>query len=325
MPSVKPQAHEAYLKGRHHWNKWTEEGFWKGIEYFQQAIAEDENYALGYAGLANSYALLGGFGVLPPKESCPKAKVAAAKALVLDDTLAEAHCALAWVKMNYDWDWSEAEREFKLAIELNPSYSTARFWYSLYLAVLGRRDEALAEMKRARALDPLSPNISSNLAWLYLWERHYDQAIEQLQVTLELDPNFSMAHFWLGNVYLQTAAFREAITEFRKALSLSGAGAAMLAGLGRAYAMAGMSDKAKIVLEKLTALSKRRYISSCDMASIYSGLGETGRMYEWLERAYLERDAWLSLLKLDPRFESHRADSRMKALFRRIGLPPQVS
>jgi len=317
------EAYHAYLKGRYFWNKRTDESVRQGIEYFKQAIEIDPNYALAYAGLADSYVILGSFGIatLPPGEAFPKAREAAARALEIDDLLAEAHASLAISVASYDRDWPAAEREFKRSIELKPGYATARHWYGfIYLAAMGRLDEAIAEVRRAHELDPLSITISSDLGLLLYLARQYDQAMGEYQKTLEMDQNFVYSHWKLGLAYEQKAMYEEAIAEFRKAIALSGRSLLPLAQLGHAYAVSGKRDEALAVLGQLNELSKRMYVSSYRTAMIYAGLGQRKQAFEWLERAYDERDPWLIWLKRDPVVEGLRSDPRFTNLLRRMGL-----
>jgi serine/threonine protein kinase/Tfp pilus assembly protein PilF len=316
-------AYQLYLKGRYFWNKRSEEGFKRGIEYFNQAIEKDPNYALAYAGLAASYVLLGHelFSVLHPREAYPKAKAAATKALELDETLAEAHAVLAKARFRYDWDWLGAEREFKRAIELDPGYATVHQWYSHLLLPIGRPEESLAESKLALELDPLSLIINLHLGWHYLYVRQYDKAIEQLRKTLELDPNFALALLFLGQAYEQKAMHSEAIVEFQKAISLSRGGPVHVAALGHAYAVSGKRGEAQKVLERLIELSKRRYVPSYEISVIYAGLGDKEQAFAWLQKAYEERDSsWLGDVNVDPRFDDLRSDPRFTDLLRRLGL-----
>jgi len=319
---VNPETHEAYLKGRYYWNKRTEEGFHRSIEYFSEATEKDPNYALAHAGLADSYIILGYFSLLPAKEAYAKAREAATRALELDDTLAEAHNALATAKADYDWDWPGAEREFRRAIELNPGYATAHQWYGRLLSELGRHEEALAEIKRAQELDPLSLIINAVGGRILLYAGRDDLAIEQLRKTLEMDPNFAHAHWFLGMAYVRKGALAEAIAEFQRATTLSSNFTQYKAGLGHAYARAGKSAEARKLLYELKELSKRRYVSWCDFAAIYAGLGDKDQAFACLERAYAQRDARLVELKVDARLDPLRADLRFADLLRRVGLPP---
>jgi serine/threonine protein kinase/tetratricopeptide (TPR) repeat protein len=317
------EAYQLYLKGRYYWNRRTPESLNKSIEYFQQATDKDPNYALGYAGLADSYSMLGSpVGGISPREKFPKAKAAALKALELDDTLAEAYAALVLVRLRYDWDWLAAEREIKRAVELNPNYSMTHQLYADYLRVMGRPDEAIAEIKRAQELEPLSLNTNAVVGVHFYFARQYDQAIEQCQKTLELDSNFAPAHLFLGWAYVQKARYEEAIAAVKKATLLSPGDLRPLSALGYAYAMSGQTGEAMNILDQLKELSRRRYISPHDRAIIYAGLGEKEQAFAWLDNAYADRSWPLPLLKVDPRFDSLRSDPRFADLVRRIGLAP---
>ncbi len=317
--AVVPEAHEAYLKGRYYWNKRTPEGIKKALEYFQQAVEKDPGYALAYAGLADAYTVLSFNSDTPPGESYPRAKAAASKALEIDDTLAEAHASLGFTLRNYDWDWPGAEREFQRAIQLSPNYAWARQGYAGYLSLLGRHTEALTEAKRAQAQDPLSLIITSLLGRYYYHARQYDQAIEQCRKALEIDPNFWVAHLFLGKAYERKALYEEAIAEFQKAGSVT---IEASTDIGYVYAVSGHRHEALKVLDKLTQLSKRRYVPSYHIARIYAGLGEKDEAFAWLEKAYAQRDGWLNWLRVDPTLDSLRSDPRFTSLLRRVGLPP---
>lgn len=316
------EAYEAYLKGRHYWNKRTVEDFKKGIEYFQQAIEKDPRYALAYAGLADSYILLATYNILPPTEAIPEARMAAMKALEIDDKLAEAYISLATIEGEHEWNWSIAEKEFKQAIKINPNYAIAHQWYGEYLVVMGRFDEALAAIKRAHQLDPLSLVVNLALGDVFYYTRRYDEAIEQYGKTLEIDSNFAFAYSYLGSAYLQKALYAEAIAELEKARELSGGEPLIVAWLGYAFALAGEKDKARDMLDELKERSKREYISSYYLAIIYAGLDEKDQAFEYLEKAYEERSSWLPRLKAEPKFDSLRSDQRFADLLQRVGLPP---
>jgi len=317
------EAYHAYLKGRYYWNKRTDKQVKRGLEYFNQAIEQDPCYALAYAGLADSYIILGSFGIaaLAPREAFPKAKEAAVKALELDDTLAEAHASLADALGHYDWDWLNSEREFRRAIELKPTYATAHHWYAFtYLTAMGRLDDAIAEEQRAQELEPLSLIINTNLGTLLYLARQYDEAINQYRKALEIDSNFIIAYWMLGLAYEQKSMFDESIAEFQKAVALSGGSALPMALLGHAYAMAEQKGEALKVLDELNELSKRVYVSSYRIAAIYACLEETKQAFEWLRRAYEERDVWLTWLRVDPVFDDLRSDPRFQELLRLVGL-----
>jgi TolB-like protein/Tfp pilus assembly protein PilF len=313
------EAYHAYLKGRYYWNKRTEEGFKRGIEYFQKAINEDPNYALAYAGLADCYNLLNSYGVMPPRESAPLIKAAANQALKIDGVLAEAHTSLGHVKMMHDWDWPGAEKEFKSALGLNPNYATAHHWYALYLRAMGRFEESLKEIRQAQRLDPLSLIINTVVGTHFYYARQYDKAIAQCQETLELDPNFHVAYGVLGEAYTQKGMYKEAIAVLQKAISLS-PGPDGMAMLGYAYAMAGQRGQAKKVLNNLQNLSRRRYIEPASRAIIYTGMAEREQAFAWLERASEDRNELLVMLKVDPRLDTLRSDSRLAEMLWRVGL-----
>lgn len=313
------EAYQAYLKGRYFWNKRTGEGIKKGVEYFRQAIEIDPLYALAYAGLADSYNVLGIHSASPPKEMFPKAKAAAVKALEIDDTLAEAHTSLAFVLHRFDWAWTEAEREFQRALALNPDYATIHHWYGNYLMTMGRQVEAMEEMKLAQRLDPLSLIIDGNIGNLLYFMRRYDRAIKHFQKMLEMDANFYGTHSNLGCVYEQKGMYGEAIAEFEKALMLDD-NLSTRAWLGHAYAIAGKISEAQGVINDLRERAKSRYISPYDMAMIYIGLREQEQAFAWLDKAFEDRNDSLVWLKFDPRLDSIRTDSRFINLVQRVGL-----
>ncbi len=316
------EAYQLYLKGRYYWNKRTADGFQSAIAHFQQAIEKDPNYALAYSGLADCYNLLSTYGHVPPRETYPRGKAAATKALELDDKLAEAHASLAWAKLTYDWDWPDAQRELERALELNPNYATAHFWYSYYYFAMGRLDDAVRELRRSLELDPLSLIINANLGWALVYQRQYDRAIEQGMKTLEMDPNFGPAHSLLGWAYLEKGRYAEAISEAQKASSDVGGIPERFLVLARAYLKSGNIGKAQKVVEDLKDLSKKRYVSAYAMAHAYIGLDDKERAFEWLEKAYEERSLRPDLMRLDLAFDPLRSDPRFQDLMRRVGLPP---
>jgi tetratricopeptide (TPR) repeat protein len=320
---VNRDAYEALLRGRYYWSKRTEATTKKAMEYFREAIEKDPTYARAFVGLADSYmslALLEALQeVLPPREAFPKATAAVNKALEIDNTLSEAHATLAHIKFQYDRDWVGAEREFKRAIELNPNYADAHHWYALCLMWMGRQDDAVAEIQLARELDPLSLTINANVAWILAIGQQYEQAIEQGRKTLEMDPNFALGRYRLGQTYVLSGKYSEAVAELKKAHALSGSPRAM-AELGLAYALAGNRSEALKLLGQLTEESKQRHISPFNLAVIYGGLGDNGRALECLEKAYEERSPSLNLLKLSPAFTSLRGDPRFVAMVRSLGM-----
>lgn len=320
------EAYRLYLKGRNAWNKRTREGMEQGIDYFQQAINADSNYAAAYAGLADCYNMQVIYGVHDPKDGFPKAKEAAIKALEIDDTLAEAHTSLAFIKFRWDRDRVEAEREFQLAIKHKPTYAQAHQWYSSYLVALERFDEAVAEARRTSELEPLSFTASSHLGWILYLSGRTDEAIAQCTKILALDPNSFPARRYLGLAYEQKGLYALAINEFQKGVKLSGS-PLMLALLGHAYSASGKTTEARQVLSDLRDLSEsraesRRYVSPYTVAAIYTGLGEKDQAFKWLERAYEERDVWLMNLKVDPVFARLRSEKRFQDLLTRAGLRP---
>lgn len=322
---VSPEAYDAYLQGRFDWYKRNNDAVLRSIQYYQQAIARDPNYALAYAGLADAYALLGSApnDAMPPRDAMPRAKTAALRALQLDDTLAEAHASLAYVHFFYEWDGPAAEREFGRALDLNPHYATARHWYAEYLAATGRMDEALEQVKQARDDDPHEIITHTAVAEVYNLARQYDQAIEQCRRTLELEPNFPLAHFHLGRAYLEKAMYTEAIAEFEQAKSFSGGSPAMVMVLGYAHARAGHSAEARKILAELQARANQQYVSSLYFAALYAGLGDRNQAFNWLNRAFQERSDYLVYLKVDPMADSLRSDPRFHKLLHRIGLQSQ--
>ena len=312
------EAYQLYLRGRYHWNKRTEEGLNRGIEYFNQAIEKDPAYALAYAGLADCYALLTEYSTVPPEQSRQKAKAAAMRALEIDDTLAEAHTSLAAVH-EYDWNWAEAEREYRRALELNPNYATAHHWYAIFLGGRARFDEGLREIRRAQELDPLSLIINTGAGRLLYNARRNDEAIAQLKKTLEMDPVFAEAHFQLALVYEAKRMYVEALREFELSRELY-KDPTMIGWSGRVYALMGNRDRALSVAEELKQTSKERYVSPYMLAIIYTALGDKEQAYEWLDKVYAERSYYVTWLKVDPVFDSLRADPRFIDFMRKVGL-----
>ena len=315
---VSPRAHEAYLKGRYLFNKWTDEGVEKSVGALREAINLDSRYALAYAGLADSYLVLGGHGLMRPSEAYPNAEKAAKKALEIDETLGEAHAALGFALSCYDRDWRAAERELRRAIKLNPNYATAHFFYADHLENIGQAEHAIAECQRSRDLDPMSLVANAGLGRMLRDGRRFDEAIQQCRKTIELEPNFAHGHWCLGLAYLSKARHHDAIQEFQKARAL-GEGPGVLWSLGYAYATAGRKSEAREVLRDLREQSRDGYVSPYFMAGIYAGLGEKDHAFEWLNRAYEERE-WMQL-KLDPFLDSLRSDPRFHQLLSRMNLP----
>jgi len=321
--TVSPEVHELYLKGRYFWNKRDEPGLSKAIEYFQQALAKDPNYAPAYAGLADSYILLLGYADVPPPDALAEAKAAAEEAVRLDDTLAEAHTSLAIIAHSFGWNWEESRRQYERALELNPNYATAHHWYGdAYLAPMGRVNEAVEEIRKAQALDPLSTIIAADVGKELIFARRYDEAFAQLGKVLELDPNFGVTHFWLWYACTETGRYPEAFTELEKARSYLGphrysAYSAYL------EAKAGNQAKARKQLAELLGTSRQEDISPVPISYIYIALGEKDQAFAWLEKAYRAGGANLEGLKTVPAFDPIRPDPRFADLVRRVGLPPQ--
>lgn len=311
-PPVNPEAYDVYLKGRYFWNQRTADGLKRAIGYFKQAIEMDPNNAEAYAGLADSYALLGDweYGVLTPKEAYPLAEAAAKKALELDANLGEAHISLAFCLDNFDWDWQAAEKEFRRGIELNPGYATGHHWYAWHLTAVGRSAQAMAEMEKAQSLDPLSRIIGADMAEELLIAHRYVDAIKQSRKTLDMDPLFPVAHFELGQAFAQKRLYTEAIAEFKTAVELSGGSAMFRASLAYAQALSGNRAEAEAILNELKL--------PCEIALVYAGLNENSQALDWLEKAYAERFNPGILLR--PAFDPLRSDARFQDLLRRIGI-----
>jgi serine/threonine-protein kinase len=316
------EAYGLYLKGRHHWNRWTEEGFYKAIEYFQQAVGKDPGYALAYTGLADSYVLLGWNSYLPPGEAFPKGKAAAIMALQLDPDLAEGHTSLAALLWLYDWQWEQAQTEFKRSLELTPAYPTANHWYAEYAMTMGRHEEATARIKNGQKLDPLSLIINVAVGWGLYFARRYDEAIEQLQRTIELDPNYPVTYWILGLLLRKTGRCELAIAEGENGVKLSGGSPLMKAALAHTFGAAGRTEEASQILDGLTELAKHRYVPPYFLAGIHIGLGENDRAIEYLEKSFEEHSHWLIYLHIDPGMDALRDNPRFQDLLRRVGLPP---
>jgi len=314
-----PEAYQLYLKGRSYLNRRTEEGAKKAIEYFSQAIERDPSYAQGYAGLADGYLILENEGGMPGIEASSKARAAALKALELDDTLAEAHTSLAGVKEVHDWDFVGAEKEYKRAIELNPNYSLAHLWYSLFLDEMGRLDEAMVEIKKGREVDPISLPINRNIG-IYLFHRRHEEAIAQFRSVIEMDPNFATAHEGLANVYAQTGRYQEAMLEWQKACTLEGE--KELAAIWEKHAASGdYRSGVRKVVEILEQRAKRKYVDPARISEWYIRLGDKDHAFQWLEKAFQEHSGGLVGLKSGPVYDPIRSDPRFQDLLRRVGLP----
>ena len=314
-------AYQFYLKGRFHWNKRNGDDLQKAVEYFKQAIEKDPGYALAYAGLASTYAVLPEYSGLAATGFISKTETAARKALELDATLAEPHAALGLIKYAYQWDWQDADREFMRAIELDPNSPTTHHWYSNSLENQGKLQEALSEIKRAQELDPLSPVITDNVGEILAYMQRYDLATEQLNKALELDPNQPGLHGTIAFVHTQQGRFDEAITELKKVRQIVGANSPYVLGdLGYVYAKAGKKAEAIRNLDRLLEFSKHGYMVAVQIATVYVGLGNAEKAFEWLEKGYSEHNTQLSYLKIDPVWQSLRPNPRYAALLKKIGL-----
>lgn len=315
-------AYEAYLRGRYYWSKRSEAELRKGAECFEQAIALDPAYALAHAGLADFYIILGWYSYVSPHESYPRAKAAATRALQIEPNLAEAHTAMGFISLLYDWDMQAAEKSFRGALELNPAYAPAHQWYADFLAATGRLEESWREVQRAHELEPLSLIINWNVGWIRYFSRQYDVAVSQFRNTLDLDPNYLVAYMFLGQAYVQQQLYSQAEVAFQRTVELSNRAAVSLALLGHCQALAGRSDAARAVLAQLEERSKHAYTSPVFFAWIHLGLGNRDLALSWLEKAGEERSNWLAWLAADPRYDTIRDDPRFADLIRRVGLSP---
>lgn len=316
------EAYQLYLKGRYFWNKRTVEGLKKGIRYFNEAVEKDPSYSLAYAGLADSYSLLGDYEGLPPQQVYPQAKQAAMQALELDEQLAEAHAALAFISAAYDWDWAGAEREYRRAIELNPNYETAHQWYAEYLSAMGRHREAIAEIRRAREANPVSLIVNAVEAWVLYFAREYDQAIAEGQKVVEMDPQFAEVYEYLKRCYDQKGMYREAIAARQTRRKLLGYDVKESAALREASATTSARVYWQKRLDQEVEESKREPSTAFDMAEIFAQLGQKDQAFSWLERAYEERSFFMMYLKVAPNLDPLRSDPRFADLLRRVGHAP---
>jgi len=315
---VDPEAYDAYLQGRYHWNRRSGEELKRAVRYFEQAIAKDPAYGSAHAGLADCLSALSWASLVAPNEGCGRAKGLAQKAIELDRSSGEAHASLAYATMLYEHDFVSAEREFERSIELNPRYATAHQWFGFYLALMGRYEESYTELKRAVRLDPHSLMIRVTLGFASSFARRYDQAIDELEKVLEVDPNFAWAHFQLGVTFCEKSMHERAIAAARRAVELSSSAPTFIGFLGAAYAAAGRRDEAQNILQQLRELSKRQYVAPYVVARIHACLGETDDALRWLEVAYRERDTWMLVLKVTHRFDGVRSDPRFQDLMRRM-------
>ena len=316
-----PEAYRLYAAGRYLWNRRTDTDLNRSLEYFSEAIARDRSYALAYAGLADAYITLGNRGFITPAEAYPRAKSAAAEALAIDESLAEPRIVLAYAAFLHDWNARAAEREFTRGLDSNPNYASGRQWHAIYEVARGRSDEGLAEIQRAKRLDPTSLIIDATVCWLHYLRHDYQRAIDTCRQTLDLDPNFRSAHYYLGLAYLGKDRFGDAINEFERARDLDSRGGAMPdAGLVQALGGAGRLGEARDRLRSLDELAGRQYVSPYVRAVALAGLGERDAAFVALDDAYQERHPWLVLLAIEPLLDPLRDDPRFGRLMRRVGL-----
>ena len=318
--AVRPEAFDAYLKGRYYWEKRTPADLNKSIEYFHKAIELDPAYALAYAGIADTYAVLGNNQIVQPKEAFPQAETAARKALEFDENLAEAHASLGFSLWNYEFDWDGTDREFKRAIQLNPGYATAYHWYSGYLSSMGHHDAAIGSIMKARELDPLSPRISANVAFILYFARRYGQAIEELQRAQVMDPSSGTVQLYLGMAYSQMGDHPRAIAALTESIRLSGKDATAELELAYAHALAGHRTEALRLLDQAMQASQKGYTPALWVARVYVALGEKKTALDWMEKAYEERSPQLSFIQVDPRLDPLRSDPAFLVLLHRMKL-----
>jgi TolB-like protein/Tfp pilus assembly protein PilF len=318
--SVSEQARNAYLRGRYLWNERTLSGVTKSIEYYTDAIRADRNYAEAYAALSESYVTLGAYGGSNPADALWKAQFAAERALQLDSNLSAAHTALAGVKTDRDWDWKGAEEEYRRAIAMNPSDSTAHHWYGLHLARMGRGRQGLSELERALSLDPLSLIIATDMAETYYLLRKPDEAMTRINEVLALNPDFAQAHMVKGKILEELHRYHEAEDEFVESARLFGGGNRLDAARGHVLALAGEREQSLKIAQALEAASEQRYVSGVHIAQIYCALRQTDTAMKWLDRAYERHDTGINMLGADPLFDGCRADSRFQELLQRIKL-----
>lgn len=315
-------TYSLYLLGKQAFTRRTEAGLQTSIDYFEQAIARESGFALARAGLADALCILGDYGFAPPREAFPRAKAAAARAITLDGSLAEAHTAMAYVLWAYDWEWSGAERAFQRAVERNPSYANGHQWYGEFLTSMGRHEEALARIRHALELDPLSLITNAVVGWALYFARHFDEAAEAVRRTLAMDPGFARAHVYLGRIYKAQGRLEDAIAEFKEGLRVSGDNPQYLAELGHTFGIAGYPEEALKTLAQLEAQASQHHVSPYDRAMINLGLGDHAKASGELEQACQDRRFYLVFLNVDPIFDVVRGTPRFEDLVKRVGLPP---
>jgi DNA-binding winged helix-turn-helix (wHTH) protein len=315
-------AYRAYLQGRHDWNRRAEGDLKRAIGHFQRTIEIDPRFAAAHSGLADCYAILGYLSHLPPREAFPAARLHATRALELDTSLAEPHASLGFVKLYFDWDWVGAEAEFQRAIALDPDYAAAREWYSIFLLAAGRPTDAFREIQRARRGDPLSLPINSDLGFHYYYTGQYDEAAKQLKFVLELNKDFPPARLWLGRTYQELGKFDDALTQYRLVEEKLPQWPVSIAARGFVAGVSGRIDEAENILAELKRLANQRFVTSYGVALVHAGLGQNDAAFAWLNEAFAERSHWLVWLRLDPRWNGLRSDSRFAEFVSRVGFPP---
>ena len=319
-PSIDPEVYEDYLKGRYYWNQRTAQGLKKGLEYFQLAVAKDPNYAAAYIGEADSLLVLSDWGLTAPGPAYLQGKAATMRALSINEALPEAHASLASIYWEYEYDWTAGEREFKRALELDPSYASGHQWYAEFLSASGRHDEAIAEMRRARDLDPGSLIINAEMAYIFCYARRYDEAIEVSKNTLEMAPNFMPAHVYLQWAYRGKKMYDDWFRDRQKTMVMAGADPRDREEINRAYARGGFPGARHWLVNRMASRSKNQFVSSYSISAIYAELGENERAFEWLEKAYEERDPCLVRMNVQPEFDGLRSDPRFGNLLHRLKL-----
>lgn len=324
-PTGNSEAYRAYVKGRYFWNKRTTAGMWKGLKYFQQAVALDPTYTQALTGIADTYALLGEYAVLSPSVAFPVAQKYATKALEINPDMAEAHPTLGFVNLFYKFDGFAAEQEFRRSLQANPNYAIAHTWYGVNLAAMGRHREALTEAKRAEIVDPLSLTVATDIGLISYLAGHTDEAIDSIKKAIDIDPNFCRAHFRLGNAYLQKDMDREALAEYQKAVQLSEDAETheeedYEASVALADALLGNRAESRRLLNVLLQRSKHQYVPAYRIALIYSGLGDRAKVFEWLKQAYDERCSSVAYFKVDPALKTYRSDPQFTALAKSLRL-----
>jgi tetratricopeptide (TPR) repeat protein len=314
-------AYRYYLEARYFWNQRSANSTERAIKLFQRAVELDPHFAMAYSGLADSYATLGYLSDIAPRDAFPLAKRYALKALQLDNSLADAHASLAYIKFYFEWDWPGADAEFKRAIALNPRYPITHQWYSVYLLAIGRTNDGLREIRLAQEYDPLSLAINTDVGFHYYYTGQYAEAVKQLNAVLNMKADFSLAHLWLGRTYQELRQYDDALREFRQARAVFGDWPVLVAARGSVEAMAGRTHDASETVAELLRLSESRFVTSYGVALIYAGLNEKEAAFHWLERAFAERSHWLVWLSLDPRWANLRADPRFSGLVRQMKFP----